>query len=158
MSCPFNGHFKVPVFEPRNMLICNDDSSPRRVEMQRGRERPMNVVRGFLSRFPALSIPLFLRLPLVAAALVLAGFDRGNANFPSWRSGRSRSACLRYGKAVRLAFCARARTPVKAHDIDGIRKAFHAVLTGGEFDQVARIYLLSRQRRWWSLRLAQAKI
>ena len=100
----------------------------------------MRLVDSVTARWRSLRIPLFLRLPLVAAALVLAG-SIAALQFAFLAQGPDLEVrATGMGKRYTEVLVHNIEALAKANDLVGIGKAFDTELTTGEFDRTIRYH------------------
>ena len=101
---------------------------------------------GITARLQNLSVPLFLRLPLIAAVLVMGGSIAAlQFSFLAQRPDlEARASGM--GKRYVETFAREVEPLSKAKDSEGLRKAIHNALTTGEFDRERAIYFLSADK------------
>ena len=107
----------------------------------------MSAGSAVLSRLRSLTIPLFLRLPLVAAALVLAGSIAAmQFAFLAQRPDlQVRSTAM--GKRYVEELAPQLEPLQKGGDLAGVHAMFRSAIAHGDFDRERALYLLSPQRK-----------
>ncbi len=107
----------------------------------------MRLVDSARTRWRNLRVPLFLRLPLVAAALVLAG-SIAALQFAFLAQGPDLEVrATGMGKRYTEVLVHNIEALAKANDLVGISKAFDTELTTGEFDRERSLYFISARRQ-----------
>ena len=102
---------------------------------------------GFFSRLQRFSMPLFVRLPLAAAALVLgASIIAMQFAFLAQRSDLEVRASG-MGNRYTNSLVEKVQPLAQANDIKGIEALFHQAMTTNEFDNERALYFISGQRK-----------
>lgn len=102
---------------------------------------------GMISRLRRYSLPLFVRLPLAAAALVLAASVVAmQFAFLAQRSDLEVRASG-MGNRYTIALTEKMAPLVKANDLKGIEALFHEAVATNEFDRERALYFISGQRK-----------